>query len=92
MSVVYPTLNSKAISYFPKTQHGTAAGVFLFFTAAAAALGPLAMAEVSDALGDIRFGFVLATGFAGLLAVGLVLNWIAPFIGARIARATRNLS
>lgn len=90
MSVVYPTLNSKAISYFPKTQHGAAAGVFLFFTAAAAALGPLAMAEVSDALGDIRFGFVLATGFAGLLAVGLVLNWIAPFIGVRIV--TRNLS
>jgi fucose permease len=92
MSVVYPTLNSKAISYFPKTQHGAAAGVFLFFTAAAAALGPLAMAEVSDALGDIRFGFVLATGFAALLAVGLVLNWLAPFIGLRFAQATRDSS
>jgi hypothetical protein len=32
MSVVYPTLNSKAIDYFPKTQHGAAAGVFLFLT------------------------------------------------------------
>lgn len=80
MSVVYPTLNSKGISYFPKSQHGAAAGVFLFFTAAAAALGPLAMAAVSDALGDIRFGFVLAAGFAVLLCAGLILNWIAPAV------------
>ena len=49
MSIMYPTLNSKGISCFPKSQHGAAAGVILFFTAAAAALGPLAMAAVSDA-------------------------------------------
>ncbi len=56
-----PTLNSKGISCFPKSQHGAAAGVILFFTAAAAALGPLAMAAVSDAYGSPRAGFVLAT-------------------------------
>lgn len=84
MSVVYPTLNSKGISYFPKSQHGAAAGVFLFFTAAAAALGPLAMAAVSDALGDIRFGFVLAAGFAVLLCAGLILNWIVPAAPERL--------
>jgi len=78
MSVVYPTLNSKGISHFPQSQQGAAAGVFLFFTAAAAALGPLAMAKVSDSLGDIRYGFVLATGFALLLCTGLIVNWLVP--------------
>ena len=50
MSVIYPTINSKGISCFPKAQHGSVAGVILFFTAAGAALGPLAMGAVSDAL------------------------------------------
>jgi fucose permease len=77
MSVVYPTLNSKAISCFPRYQHGSIAGVVLFFTALAAALGPLAMGAVSDAAGSPRAGFVLATGFAFLLAAGLVFNWLA---------------
>lgn len=36
MSVIYPTLNSNGISCFPKAQHGAAAGVILFFAAAAA--------------------------------------------------------
>jgi fucose permease len=76
MSVIYPTLNSKGISCFPKSQHGAVAGVLLFFTCGAAALGPLAMAAVSDALGHARYGFMLATGFAGLLHLGLLLNWI----------------
>ena len=31
MSVIYPTLNSKGISCFPKHKHGGAAGVILFF-------------------------------------------------------------
>jgi len=84
MSVIYPTLNSKGINYFPQSLQGAAAGVFLFFTAAAAALGPLAMAAVSDALGDIRFGFVLAAGFAVLLCAGLIFNWIAPAAPARL--------
>ncbi|MBP2666720.1 MAG: major facilitator superfamily 1 [Firmicutes bacterium] len=76
MSMIYPTLNSKGISCFPKTEHGTVAGVILFFTCAAAALGPLAMAAVSDALGHPKYGFVLATLFAALLFAGLLLNWI----------------
>jgi fucose permease len=76
MSVIYPTLNSKGISCFRKTEHGAVAGVILFFTCGAAALGPLAMGAVSDALGDAKYGFILATGFAGLLFLGLLLNWI----------------
>jgi len=77
MSVIYPTLNSKGISCFPKMQHGAVAGVILFFTAAGAAIGPLAMGAVSDLFGhDARMGFVLATCFSGLLFAGLLLNWI----------------
>src|SRR5690606_9928821 len=70
MSVVYPTLNSKGISCFRRAEHGAVAGIILFFTAFAAAVGPLAMAAVSDAFGDIKFGFVLATAFAVLLFLG----------------------
>ena len=76
MSMIYPTLNSKGISCFPKTEHGAVAGVILFFTCAAAALGPLAMGAVSDAFGHPRYGFVLASVFAAVLFVGLLLNWI----------------
>jgi len=76
MSVMYPTLNSKGISCFPKSQHGAAAGVILFFTALAAAVGPLAMATVSDAYGSSRAGFVLATVLAFLLFAGLTGNWL----------------
>jgi fucose permease len=76
MSIMYPTLNSKGISCFPKSQHGAAAGVILFFTAAAAALGPLAMAVVSDAYGSAKSGFVLATALALLLFAGLAGNWL----------------
>lgn len=75
MSVVYPTLNSKGISCFPKAEHGAAAGVLLFFTAIAAAIGPLAMGAVSDTYGTVRAGFVLAATFAFLLCTGLLLNW-----------------
>jgi fucose permease len=76
MSVLYPTLNSKGISCFPKSQHGVVAGVILCFSCTAAALGPLAMGATSDAFGDVRYGFFLATGFAALLHLGLLLNWI----------------
>lgn len=77
MSVLYPTINSKGISCFPKTQHGGVAGVILFFTAAGAALGTLAMGAVSDAFGqNAKYGFILATVFAGLLLLGVVLNLI----------------
>ena len=37
-------------------------------------LAPLAMGAVSDAMGGPIYGFALATGFAALLFVGLVLN------------------
>jgi fucose permease len=76
MSIMYPTLNSKGISCFPKAQHGAVAGVILFFTAVAAVLGPLAMAAISDIYGSTEAGFALATGFALLLLAGLVANLI----------------
>jgi fucose permease len=89
MSIVYPTLNSKGISCFPKSQHGAAAGAILFFTAAAAALGPLAMAAVSDAYGSARAGFVLATVFALLLFVGLLGNWLLDPARRRLQTSDR---
>lgn len=76
MSVIYPTVNSKGISCVPKGKHGAAAGVILFFTCLSAVIAPLAMGAVSDALGQITYGFWLATGFAGLLFVSLLLNWL----------------
>ena len=75
MSVIYPTINSKGISCLPKSEHGAAAGVILFLTCASAVIAPLAMGAISDAMGHARYGFALATGFAGLLFVGLLLNW-----------------
>jgi fucose permease len=74
MSVIYPTINSKGISSVPKSEHGAAAGVLLFFTCLSAVLAPLSMGAVSDAMGGPIYGFVLATGFAALLFFGLVLN------------------
>jgi MFS transporter, FHS family, L-fucose permease len=76
MSVIYPTVNSKGISCFRKTEHGAVAGVILFFTCGAAALGPLAMGVISDAFGDPKYGFILAAGLSALLFLGLLLNWI----------------
>ena len=86
MSVVYPTLNSKGISCFPKAEHGAIAGLILFFTAFAAAFGPVVMAVASDALGDIRYGFILATGFALLLCLGLLRNRIKAPAAARLVQ------
>jgi len=86
MSMMYPTLNSKGISCFPKFEHGAVAGVILFFTAAAAAAGPLAMAAVSDAYGDAKYGFALATVFAGLLFAGLLYNWLRDPAARRLAQ------
>lgn len=74
MSMIYPTLNSKGISCFEKCEHGSIAGVILFFTAVAAALAPLLMGLVGDWFGHVRFGFYLATGFAGLLFAAMVYN------------------
>jgi fucose permease len=76
MSVVYPTLNSKGISCLPRTEHGAAAGVILFFTCVSAVVSPLAIGAVGDALGDITYGFSLATGLAALLFAGLLANWL----------------
>jgi fucose permease len=84
MSVIYPTLNSKGISCLPKSEHGAGAGVILFFTCASAVLAPLAIGAVSDAFGRIEYGFALATGFAALLFIGAVFNWLANPTRARL--------
>ncbi|GGW83374.1 MFS transporter [Alteromonas halophila] len=85
MSVIYPTFNSKGISCFPKHQHGSIAGVILFFTAAGAAAGPLIMGLVSDAMGgDAKYGFIVATVFAALLFAGLVYNYLADPTAVRL--------
>jgi fucose permease len=89
MSIMYPTLNSKGISCFPRSQHGAAAGVILFFTAAAAALGPLAMAAVSDRYQSTHAGFVLATVFAFLLFAGLLGNWLLNPAQRRLQKLDR---
>jgi FHS family L-fucose permease-like MFS transporter len=86
MSMIYPTLNSKGISCFPKTEHGAVAGVILFFTCTAAAVGPLAMGAVSDLFGHPKFGFVLATLFAALLFAGMLFNWMYSPARERLAR------
>ncbi|HWU14763.1 MAG TPA: MFS transporter [Caulobacter sp.] len=69
MSVLYPTINSKGISCFPKAEHGSASGVILFFTCISAVASPWAMGVVSDRFGDAAYGFRLATGLAALLAI-----------------------
>lgn len=75
MSMMYPTINSKGISCFPKAEHGSVAGVILFFTAAAAAAGPLLMGVFSDLMGgEAKYGFYLATVFAALLFIGMLYN------------------
>jgi len=76
MSVIYPTINSKGISCLPKSAHGAAAGVILFFTCASAVIAPLAIGAIGDAMGHITYGFWLATGLAGLLFAGSVTNWL----------------
>ena len=76
MSVMYPTINSKGISCLPRSEHGAAAGVILFFTCVSAVAAPLAIGAVSDALGDIAYGYWLATGLAALLFLGMLANWL----------------
>ena len=74
--MVYPTLNSKGISCFPAERHGAVAGVILFFTALSAALAPLFMGMISDYFGHVRYGFYLATGFAVILFVAMLFNYL----------------
>ncbi len=84
MSVIYPTINSKGISCFRKSEHGAVAGVILFFTCGGAALAPFLMGAVSDHFHSPKAGFVLATGFAALLFVGALWNVIAEPAKARL--------
>jgi hypothetical protein len=44
------------------------------------------MAAISDAFGDVSYGFKLATVFTLLLAVGLIYNWLRNPAGARLAQ------
>jgi FHS family L-fucose permease-like MFS transporter len=87
MSDLYPTFNSKVKSCLPEARHGSIAGILLFFTAAGAALGPLAMGVVSDAFGhNLKYGFILTTIFAGLLFLDTVLNLVLNLIRQRLAK------
>ncbi|MCF2949606.1 MFS transporter [Paraglaciecola aquimarina] len=87
MSMIYPTLNSKGISCFHKSEHGAIAGVILFFTAAAASFGPLLMGVFSDIMGGhAKYGFYMATVFAGLLFVAMIYNWLKKPATQRLAQ------
>ena len=76
MSVLYPTLNSKGISCFPRSEHGAVSGVLLFFTCLSGIATTLAMGLIGDRAGDAGAGFALATALAALLLTALVANWI----------------
>lgn len=91
MSMIYPTLNSKGISCFHKSEHGTIAGVILFFTALAASVGPLMMGLFSDMMGGhAKYGFYMATVFAILLFAAMIFNWLKKPADQRLAQ--QNLS
>jgi len=87
MSVIYPTVNSKGISCVPKSEHGAAAGVILFYTCLSAVLAPLAIGAVSDTMGGPIYGFELATGFAAFLFIGMLLNQFFDPTTATLGRA-----
>ena len=87
MSVIYPTVNSKGISCVPKSTHGAAAGVILFYTCLSAVLAPFAIGAISDAMGGPIYGFILATGFAALLFAGTLLNHFLDPTSAVLGRA-----
>jgi len=87
MSVIYPTVNSKGISCVPKSEHGAAAGVILFYTCLSAVLAPLAIGAISDAMGGPIYGFMLATGFSALLFVGMMFNQFLDPTNAVLGRA-----
>ena len=84
MSIIYPTLNSKGISSFSAEQHGAIAGILLFFTAAAAALGPLIMALLGDAFGDVAYGFLFTMGCACALFILCLANQYFNFTRERL--------
>src|SRR5439155_22612030 len=66
MSVIYPTINSKGISCLPRSEHGTAAGVILFFSCVSAVLAPLMMGIVRDVMCHLAYGLCLCTGLAAV--------------------------
>lgn len=76
MSVLYPTLNSKGISCFPRSEHGAVSGVLLFFTCLSGIATTLTMGLIGDRVGDVGAGFLLATAVAALLLTALVVNFI----------------
>lgn len=87
MSAIYPTVNSKWISCFPKTSHGSVAGIILFFTALESTIGSLTMGVISDMFdSDAKYGFMLATLIAVILFVGFLLNMIYKPTYARISK------
>jgi len=87
MSIIYPTLNSKGISCFPKRQHGAVSGVILFFTCVSAALVPFLMGLMSDHFHqDARFGFFLATGLTALLFALAIFNHLKNPASARLMK------
>ncbi|MDP5131858.1 MAG: MFS transporter, partial [Paraglaciecola sp.] len=91
MSVIYPTFNSKGISCFTKREHGTVAGVILFFTAAGAAAGPFIMGVISDAYGgDAKYGFIVATAFTAILFAGLLYNYLFNPTEKRLAEIEKS--
>jgi fucose permease len=87
MSVIYPTVNSKGISCVPKSEHGAAAGVILFYTCLSAVIAPLAMGGVSDVMGGPIYGVMLATAFAALLFGGMLVNQVLDPTSATLGRA-----
>lgn len=84
MSLIYPTLNSKGISGFEAHKHSSAAGLILFFTAVAAAIGPLLMGVIGDYFGHLIFGFGFCAVCAAVLFLGCVFNLVKDPSASRL--------
>lgn len=57
-------------------EHGAGAGVILFFTCASAVLAPLAHRRGERRARTDRGWFRTGDGFAALLFIGALLNWL----------------
>jgi len=84
MSVLYPTINSTGISCFKKAQHGSIAGILLFFTCVSAVASPLVMGMIGDAWGDAKYSVVIGGLMATLLATMCLFNWVSDPVAARL--------
>jgi len=84
MSLIYPTLNSKGISCFQAHNHGSVAGFLLFFTAVAAAGGPLIMALIGDIFGGMQHGFVFSLACAVVLFLLALANQLTRATSGRL--------